>query len=459
MRRKSFAGFFLRYIVFFCGGTLALILVAVLVFGGMIRAGAVLPANYAEVQIEKDREKIAAADTVSKEMLPDGSRFGVYRPQGEYLYGTFTPGKERERAWTACKENRRSAGKEGYYQYVLRENGEVCVIRYQLATRFAESPWGSRLPSPMLCAGLAFIIMFILQAVLLSVHFSRRLSGKLAILRDTTENIRQQDLEFEQPCSDIAEIAEILDSLCRMKDALGESLKEQWEQERRMKEQIGALAHDIKTPLTVIRGNAELLEEEACTPDILEPLFHIRQSSAEIEEYLAALREILSDQEETVQSEEIECGLLAAKMAAQAESFACAQHRGTEVSLSETGGKVWCDVGKIFRAWNNLLSNALEYTPGGESIRVEFGTCGEAGKRYFFAAVTDRGCGFSEEALRHGTEKFYQGDKSRHDKSHRGLGLYIASEFAKAQGGMVRLGNAAEDGYGGRTELLVRMAE
>ena len=76
-----------------------------------------------------------------------------------------------------------------------------------------------------------------------------------------TEKIEHQDLEFPCPDSQVLEIKKILETFGRMRDTLKESLMKQWELESARKEQMGALAHDLKTPLTVIRGNVQLMGE------------------------------------------------------------------------------------------------------------------------------------------------------------------------------------------------------
>lgn len=83
--------------------------------------------------------------------------------------------------------------------------------------------------------------------------------------------------------------------------------------------------------------------------------------------------------------------------------------------------------------------------------------CQSENEKYLYAGVTDRGPGFTEEALQHAAEKFYQGDQSRHHKEHKGIGLYIASEFARVQGGKVTVENTKEEGYGGKVTLYIRM--
>ena len=63
----------------------------------------------------------------------------------------------------------------------------------------------------------------------------------------------------DRSCSGIKEFDDCLSAINDMRDALRESLEKQWKTEQEKKQQMSALAHDIKTPLTIVRGNACLL--------------------------------------------------------------------------------------------------------------------------------------------------------------------------------------------------------
>ena len=87
------------------------------------------------------------------------------------------------------------------------------------------------------------------------------LKGDLA-LEQVTEKISRQELDFGRESSKVAEIDTVLQSMDQMKEALKESLERQWNMEQMRREQVAALAHDIKTPLTILLGSAELTLEQ-----------------------------------------------------------------------------------------------------------------------------------------------------------------------------------------------------
>lgn len=76
---------------------------------------------------------------------------------------------------------------------------------------------------------------------------------------EATKEISEQNLDFEVGHSNIKEFEDVLCSFSSMKDNLKSSLEKQWNAEKLQREQIAALAHDLKTPLTVIQGNADLI--------------------------------------------------------------------------------------------------------------------------------------------------------------------------------------------------------
>ena len=85
----------------------------------------------------------------------------------------------------------------------------------------------------------------------------------------------------------------MLQSMDQMREALKQSLHRQWNMEQVRREQMAALAHDIKTPLTILRGNAELTLEAEELAEVKEYAEEIREETKTIENYLQVLQEML----------------------------------------------------------------------------------------------------------------------------------------------------------------------
>lgn len=130
---------------------------------------------------------------------------------------------------------------------------------------------------------------------------------------------------------------------------------------------------------------------------------------------------------------------------------------------TENTDEILCCTDEMMRAWRNILGNALEHTDPVRGIRIEIWTeelsdNRDSFSRYLVAAARDYGSGFSDQALIYGSEPFFSGDDSRHDRKHQGLGLSIADTFMKKQGGFLKYGNS-EDGIGAEVSLWIKIAD
>ena len=239
-----------------------------------------------------------------------------------------------------------------------------------------------------------------------------------------------------------------MDSLHQMKEALRDSLYRQWNLEKSKEEQIAALAHDIKTPLTVIRGNAELMAEGELSEDERGFNRDILQSASVIAEYLMILNEILLERGGEGETQEYDCREIINLLKERARILAKARH--FEILFCETDlheeRKILCNEGQITRAFENILNNAIDYTPADGKVEIRAETAEKGASKYLAVIVTDEGPGFTKEGLERAAEQFYQGDRSRSNKNHYGIGLYTAERFVKTQGGYLSIKNTETRG-------------
>lgn len=218
------------------------------------------------------------------------------------------------------------------------------------------------------------------------------------------------------------------------------------EQQRSL--ELAALTHDLKTPLSIVSGNAELLAEDALTAAQRQNVEAILRGSQRLEDYVAQLRTMTATgpegegANETVEIRRLAEGWQSAGRglcAAKQIIFRC----GDVPAGSVTVHRVSLD-----RAVGNLLDNAVRYTPRGGEISLTL----HAADGRLSVAVEDSGPGFSAEALAKGDQPFFTSDASRPQSGHLGLGLYFAARVARSCGGELRLSNT---GRGGRAELLL----
>lgn len=445
-REVTLAGLFTRYTVIFCVNILLIFVILIGVICLFPLSSLFLPANYAEEQIDEKRDAIAEADVVTSDLIPNRCSYGVYDADGWYLYGNFAD-EEKEPAWKHYEEERSSAGGTFYYQYIRRESGEVCIVKYALHLQFANEKLNDHLPNAegilIVVVLFLFVLLLLANAVLVSRTFAKVLKKRLQKLERVTQKIADQELDFEIEASDIREINTVMDSFEKMKRALKESLEQQWKLEQQKKEQMAALAHDIKTPLTVIRGHAELLAEETLPDEAGESTAYILSNVQQIEDYLAAMRQVLDggslpEQQERFSGEEVKELLFDI-----ARQTAAAQGSFVLFSGEKTKGGVICDRQLLIRAFENILSNAFAYGDTEKGIRLSVAENCREGEQFLKISVHNFGRGFSKRDLIYADQEFYSGDESRHDSTHQGLGLAIVRKFVAAQGGDLEYRNEA----------------
>lgn len=419
--------------------------------------GTVQPANMQEIILSQNMSKIqqASPDDVAQ-YIPDGATYGIYDKDGKWLGGTMNKDR-RSDAWNRYSLREYTPDDEGYYKYMPMENGDVCIVRYLFGMRYTSDTLNRILPPPEHLLVWGMLLVAVLNLLYLAHRFGRAINRRLETVQQVTEKIAANDLDFEvTQDTGIREINAVMASLGTLRDALKASLTTQWQKEQQKSEQLAALAHDIKTPLTVIRGNAELLQESAEDAFSRGSATYIVESAEDINTYLEKMRAVLSSEAlapcSAVQSVQdfVEILRHAAKQLTQAAQLPLHE----QLDVSE--GAVCVYTEEALRAWNNLLSNAATYTDGAEGIACSYTVQENEDGRYLVATVRDYGAGFTAKDLQHADEAFYIGDESRHLRNHQGLGLAIAKAVMCAQGGMLCYANATE-GAGATVSLWFKL--
>ncbi|MGG2085065.1 sensor histidine kinase [Lysinibacillus pakistanensis] len=440
--------FFLRYLLFLSLGTILLVALLLGLTLFALSTNIVLPANYAETQISLSRDRIASSSSVTADMIPDLVDYAVFSKEGKFLAGNLS-NKEAFKAWDAMKK-KHSQSITHFYSFIEREN-EICILRYDLVPQYRSAIMRKYLPNPQLLDILLFIIGVITLATVLAIHFGRKLKKKMFSLQEAIEKIQNQNLDFSINPTGIREIDDISISLEQMKRALNNSLKQQWELEQARREQISALAHDLKTPLTIIRGNAELLQDTVQDETQREYNDYILKNTIEIEKFTRQLID-LSKMEQKIVSEKVNVEMDAFILQLEHQMKALSLEKCLEVIVEKNNlpASIFLDKELFYRAMLNLIVNAVEHTPNRGNI-ILF-VKGEMNFVHF--TVVDSGAGFSAKDLKEATKQFYRGDPSRNSANHHGMGLYIAQSIISKHGGTLTLENDSMSG-GGKVTITI----
>ena len=437
----------LRYLLL-CGGGCALILVLWwIIFMQLINIGFLLPAVASAQACADARETVASmtADTFDSLQISDLCRWAVV--QNDTVLQTNMDDRHLKIALNAFHGG---SGNPGYQYDVKMADGSFCLLQYDYATPYADPALRDTLPDFQTC-------YFVLLAALILVWLGwqthctvRVFAAETARLHRAVDAIAAQQPErIDADGARLREFSATLHAMQTMGRELTDSLQSQWRMEQQRAEQIAALTHDLKTPLSIIQGNADLLAEDALSADQQTQVEAILRGTDRAQQYLAALRTACAP---PATGETFSSHTLVSELAETARAL-CAP-AGVQLILNEQWQGTLCAAQcDLLRAAENLLDNAVRYTPRGGTVTLLV----TKEKQDFILRVTDTGPGFTPEALAKAGEMLYT-DAARSDAAHQGLGLYFARKVAQSHGGVLVLSNLPA-AHGACAELRLPICE
>ena len=440
----------LRYLLL-CGGGCALILVLWwVIFMQLINIGFLLPAVASAQACSEARETVAAvtAETFDSNQISDLCRWAVV--QNDTVLQTNMDDRHLKIALNAFHGGSGNLVLMQYQYDVKMADGSFCLLQYDYALPYADPALRDTLPDFQTCYILLLAVLFLVWLGWQTHCTVRTFAAETARLNAAVDAIAARQLEqIDTDGVRIREFAATLQALQTMGRELTDSLQSQWRMEQQRTEQIAALAHDLKTPLTVIQGNADLLAEDALSADQQTQVEAILRGTDRAQQYLAALRTACAP---SAAGETFSSHILVSTLAETARAL-CAP-AGVQFVLDEQWQGTLCAAQcDLLRAAENLLDNAVRYTPRGGTVTLLV----TKEKQDFILRVTDTGPGFTPEALAKAGEMLYT-DAARSDAAHQGLGLYFARKVAQSHGGVLVLSNLPA-AYGACAELRLPICE
>jgi two-component system OmpR family sensor kinase len=309
--------------------------------------------------------------------------------------------------------------------YVARTTagGRVVLVR-SAGLAFAE--WRPFLGS-LLLSGLGGLLL----AVLLSGLLARRLTRPLAELASATARVAGGETDVVVPVSGDDELAAVAGAFNEMSSQLSQAREAQ-------RAFLESVSHELKTPLTSIRGYAEAVQEGAVAPR--DGALVIAAEADRLERLVGDLLELarFDRADFSVDRHELDLG----EVARQAVERHLPRARELSVTLeTECAEHAFAlgDPGRLLQATSNLIENALRLTPAGGQIvvRTEPGVI----------AVRDSGPGLAAGDIDRAFERFYLHDRYRSERPvGSGLGLAIVAQLVSAMGGTVHAAGAPGEG-------------
>lgn len=408
----------------------------------------IFPANHTENLILERKIDIATSKNFEKSLLPDNTSY-LFLSKDEKVIETNMNKNIQDIAFNYHKGSGNSNSNLSFME-IQRSDGYV-LVAYDLKP-FYRNPWMQKnLPQINILLIILLIIFCLISIVTTTLIWAKKISKQLNPLLEASEEIGKQNLDFQVKKSNIQEFNAILDSLDKMKVGLSESLRTNWREEEKKRNQISALSHDIKTPLSIIKGNSELLGETNLTKEQETYLNYIRKNTNRIGKYIETLMLVnKSNQANELNFNEIRSKEFVENIEKLAKEFTSTYKLNLLEDINYENDFLIVDLKNFERAFLNILSNAEEHSPKNSSIELLISSKADE----LQISILDQGHGFTGEDLLYATDQFYQGDKSRHSKENYGIGLFVAEQIIDMHGGNLVLENRTDE-IGAKVSILL----
>ena len=458
---KQFQLNIVRILVFSLGATIITYLFAFILFE-TINYKNLYPANYYENQIPAIEEYIqqknvqllnsSQKENLEHQIDPNGIKYQVIDEYAEFLYGSFSEPiiQSKQEIYTYLNNLIRFNDEFIRTTPLLDQNANIkgaVLLSYQIKIQtINQTSWLFIL---ILCVALGSPFLYMIGfTILFSKKFVNNINAPLSILENAANNIKEKNLDFEINYQSENELGKLANAFSEMKEALKNSLEKQWKMEQDRIEMVESLAHDLKTPLSILQMYAEALEEDSLE-DVEKKQRYLQVLQENIQKSIYYVKQMQYTSELDTFDSQVNLAPVNLKQFIlqktnnyqlkfqQAQiNFTCRFEGDFKTNLS-------LNANNLERILNNLLENSLSHTPQGGEILLDVKNQNQT----IYYQLTDTGVGFSEKDIEKGFEKFYRGDYARTNKNNNiGLGLFIAKKLIEQMGGGIELSNNPQGG-------------
>lgn len=275
------------------------------------------------------------------------------------------------------------------------------------------------------------------------LFYENKLKHPIEELELASQQVGQNNLDFRITYKNKDEMGRLCREFERMRKQLAENNRQLWKMVEEEKALRAAIAHDIRSPLSVLEGYQEMLAEylpgkEIDTDQALEMVNESRRQIERMDAFVETMRKMSSMETRELAVEEITCRQLKADIQAELNVLEKKFERQCDLKCEETEEIFSGDKEVILEVSENLLSNAFRYARTKVEMEVVL-TCSELRIK-----VKDDGIGLQGEKEKVTTLFYRQNVKD--SLKHSGMGMYISRLYCEKHGGQLILENEEHSG-------------
>ena len=284
--------------------------------------------------------------------------------------------------------------------------------------------------------GLPVLFITIGIGVTATIYYQKKLKIPIAQLQNGVEKIQEDNLDFHVEYNEDDELGELCCSMEKMRSELWQKQKALWESLEQRKLLNASVAHDIRTPITVLKGYLDYLEkmipQDKLTEDmLLDTVSSMQGAVNRLEQYVDCVRDVEKIENIEIEKRPENEKRLLDEMRSNVQQL----ETNKEILISSnimTMDEVRLDKSVLFRIFENLLQNALRYAK--KQVRINI----SQKKDFLILTVEDDGNGFAGKDLEKAATVFYSSDK---EGQHFGIGLSICRILCEKHGGLLSISN------------------
>ena len=284
--------------------------------------------------------------------------------------------------------------------------------------------------------GLPVLFITIGIGVAATIYYQKKLKIPIAQLQNGVEKIQEDNLDFHVEYNEDDELGELCCSMEKMRSELWQKQKALWESLEQRKLLNASVAHDIRTPITVLKGYLDYLEkmipQDKLTEDmLLDTVSSMQGAVNRLEQYVDCVRDVEKIENIEIEKRPENVRQLLDEMRSNVKQL----ETNKEILISSnimTIDEVQLDKVVFFRILENLLQNALRYAKKQVHISIL------QNKNFLILTVEDDGNGFAGKDLEKAATVFYSSDK---EGQHFGIGLSICRILCEKHGGLLSISN------------------
>ena len=360
--------------------------------------------------------------------IPENGSFTATYSNDQTKYTIFdTKGNE------ICKFNVDYQKERPVHEYVYPNHVSYIEVlpNFTNRDRLIDSALGS------LNIAIILIVLSISMICCVTFFYKKKLSKPIKLLTNAYHKIEANDLDFtlSYPLND--EMGKLCHAFEKMKDCLSknnETMFRQFAEQRRLN---AAFSHDLRTPLTLLKGHATMLlsfipKGLVSQEEILDEISVMSKNISRLEKYVNAMTNLYRLEDIDIPRQQITFHSLIDNFNNTAEALCYDKH----FSITASGDNItlFINLDTVMQIYENLLSNSIRYAKSDIAISVVIENDN------LVISVSDDGCGFKNIDIEKATLPFYKSSKDIATE-HLGLGLNISKILSERHGGNIQIAN------------------